>query len=151
MAHFRTAGRSAATAATLGHVAAALWNPHATARPKVWEIHIAITTAAVANIDIRRTTVRGTPGSSVTADIDNSDSRDIAPTSGLVLDLAAFTAQPTVDASSLWRWNLPAVVGSGVILPVPHGITIPPGTGLAIVTPVGVAFPPSDIAFVWEE
>ena len=153
MARFRVAGRmNAATAATANHVAAQFWNPSANARPRIIEVHIVVTTAAAAHISLQRSTARGaTPGATATPDIDNSDSRDVAPPSASVLELAAFGTQPTVDASSLQRWILPASIGAGIILPLPDGVTVPPGTGLCVLTPVATAFPISDISFVWDE
>jgi hypothetical protein len=143
-------GRSAATAATIGHAAANLWNPAAAARVHVSEVAVCITTAGATNIAIRRSTVRGTAGSTVTPDLDNAIERDVVNGAGVLLDLAAFTGQPTVDASDLYRWNLPAAAGAGVMIVFPEPIAVPPGTGLALVTPTAVAFPASDFTFVFE-
>lgn len=144
-------GRSAATAATAGHVAMQVWNASATRRIEIEELHCAITTAGVANLALRRTTVRGTPGSTVTPDSDNSYQRDAAPPSGFVLDLAAFTVQPTVDASDIRRWNLPGAIGAGIIWVFSVPLIIPPGTGLAIATPTAVVFPASDFTAVVDD
>lgn len=147
MPDYLIGGRTAATAATARHVAACLWNPSAAKRVRLHALWVAVTSAGVANIAVARTTTRGTPGSTVTPDIDNDTERGLAPPSGFVLDLAAYTVQPTVDASDPIRWNLPAVVGAGVILPFRVPIEIPGGTGLAILTPTAVVFPASDITF----
>lgn len=144
-------GRSAATAATLRHVAAAIWNPSTSKRIRIHGVYICITTAGVANIAIARTTTRGTPGSTVTPDIDNEVERAAAPPSGYLLDLAAFTVQPTVDASDLHRWNLPAAVGAGVILPFRKPLEIAAGAGLAVITPTAVVFPAADFTFDVED
>lgn len=151
MAIIRLAGRSAATLATANHVAAQLWNPHATARISVMEVHICITTAGAANISIQRSTVRGTAGSTVTPTVASSSQRDIVSPSGTVLDLALFTVQPTLETPSKERWNLPAAVGAAVMIPFAEGIIVPAGMGLCLVTPVGAAFPASDISFVYED
>lgn len=140
-------GRSAATAATIRHAAATIWNPHASARIWMAQFAVCITTAGVANIALARTTTRGTAGSTVTPDLDNSIERDTAAPSGFLLDLAAYTVQPTVDGSDLVRWNLPAAIGAGVIFPFQEPIVIPPSTGLAVITPTGVIFPASDFTF----
>jgi hypothetical protein len=144
-------GRTAATAATLRHVAAALWNPSASKRVRVWGVWVCITTAGVANLAIARTTTRGTPGSTVTPDIDNEVERAAASPAGVLLDLAAFTVQPTVDASDLHRWNLPAAIGAGVMLPFRRPIEVPAGGGLALITPTAVIFPASDVTFDVED
>jgi hypothetical protein len=140
-------GRSAATAATANHAAAQIWNPNANARIFLYEVWVCITTAGVANIGCKRSTARGTAGSTVTLGVDNSIERDMAPPSAFVLDLAAFTAQPTLAGVDLMRWNLPAAIGAGVILSFPDPITIPPATGIVITTPTAVVFPASDFTF----
>jgi hypothetical protein len=152
MAEYIVGGRSAATAATARHVAANVWNPHASDRIRIKEIWVCITTAGVANIGVARTTTRGTPGSTVTPDIDNDTVRGAAPNSGFLLDLAAFTAQPTVDGSDLLRWNLPAAIGAAVIFSFREKPTeVPAGTGLAVITATAVVFPASDFTFVVED
>jgi len=85
------------------------------------------------NVRFRRITARGTAGSTVTPDIDNHSIRGIAPPSGSVLDLAAFTVQPTLDGSDLGLgYVFAAAQGSGLVYPIPGGIEIPGGTGLAM-------------------
>ena len=147
---YSVGGRMAAiTAATAGHVAAQIWNPAAARRIRVREIHCAITVAGVCNVAVRRSTARGTPGATVTPDLDNADERDTAPQSGALLDLAAFTVQPTLDTSDLWRWIIPSAVGAGVMYPC--DFTVPPGTGLVVATPVATAFQISDFTFVFDD
>lgn len=142
-------GRSVATAATIRHVAATLWNPSGAARIFVYEIWVCDTAATAANLGISRTTTRGTPGSTVTPDLDNMVERDVAPPSGCLLDLATYTVQPTVDGSDLIRWNLAGAIGNGVMLVFPDPITIPPGTGLAVITPIAAVLPASDFTYVF--
>lgn len=153
MSVYRIGGRSAATLGTANHAAAQIWNPHVSVRLKVTEMHVAITTAGVANLGLLRTTVRGTPGSTVTPAIQSASDRELAPPSGFLLDLALFAVQPTLDSPTAYleRWNLPAAVGAGLILPFPEGIVIPPGAGLAVVTPTAVVFPASDFSFAVED
>lgn len=148
---FVVGGRSAATAATIRHAAAQLWNPSTSKRVRVWGVTIALTTAGLANIGIARSTARGTPGSTVTPDIDNEAERAAAPPSGMLLDLAAFTVQPTVDASDLERFNLPAAIGAAVFLPFRKPKEVPAGGGLVVITPVAVIFPASDVFFDVED
>lgn len=153
MSEIRVSGRTVATAATANHVAAQIWNPHATLRITVTEMHCAITTAGLANLGLARSTARGTAGSTITPAIQNEAGREVAPPSGLLLDLAAFTVQPTLDSSTLYldRWNLPAAIGAGVILPFVPGLVIPPGAGLCLLTPPAVIFPASDVTFVVDD
>jgi hypothetical protein len=150
---YRVNGVTVATAATDAHAVAALWNPHATARIRVVEISLVAVAApgAGAGIELRRITARGTPGSTVTPAIQQHDARAIAPPSGALLDLAAYTVQPTLEAGGLWGWVLGAVIGSGFIYPVPLGIVVPPGAGLALVNRAAIIVPASEVAIVWQE
>lgn len=147
--HSGIAGRTAATAATANHAAAGIWNPHATDRIKLVGVDVVVTTAGVANLGLLRATTRGTPGSTITPVIQSTLARDVAPPSGFLLDLAAYTVQPTLDSAVayLWRWNIPAAIGAGVIYRFPAPIEIPPGAGIVLVTPVAVIFPISDVTF----
>lgn len=147
----RCGGRTVATAATAGHAAANLWNPSSAVELYVREIHFVNTTAASANLVIRRSTGRGTAGSTVTPDIDNEVGRAAASPAGAVLDLATFSVQPTLDTSELDRWMTAAVIGAGKIWTFPKRIMIPPGQGLAVATPVATAIAASDITYVWDE
>lgn len=147
-------GRTVATAATADHGVAALWNPHATQRIKVVQCALVASAApsAGATIKLRRMTARGTGGSTVTPGIQHHSTRAVAPPSGVLLDLAAYTVQPTFDTGDLGLgWILAAVAASGVVYPIPGGIEIPPGAGLAIVTGAAIAIPASDVTFVWYE
>ncbi len=156
---FYASGRSAATAVTIDHALAALWNPSATVRLMVREVWICANAApgAGAALYLRRITARGTPGTTVTPTINNESELLLAPPSGALLDLAAYSAQPTHapvvtnTAGKLAIWTFAAVAASGVIFPFPRGIEIPAGNGLAIANQTGIIFPASDIVFVWEE
>lgn len=140
-------GRPAAgTAATARVAAANLWNPAAAARIFVYEVWICNQGGTVANISIARTTARGTASTTVTPTADNAIERDVAPPSGFVLDLA-WSVAPTIAAGDLVRWNLAAAAGNGVVLVFPDPISLPPGTGLAVITPTAVIFPVSDFTY----
>lgn len=149
---YRVRGRTAATAATAGHAIAALWNPHATKRIRVVEFGLFKTGAGAAAdaLELRRSTTRGTPGSTVTPAIQQDDDRDLAPPSGALLDLAAFTVQPTLEAGGLFGWVAANVAGSGLLYPT-GAIVLPPGAGLVIVQIAATAWPASDVSFRWEE
>jgi len=147
-------GRTVATAATADHAIAQLWNPHSTQRIKV--IHFTLfKTAAGAAADafrLKRSTARGTAGSTVTPDIDNHSERAVAPVSGVLLDLAAFSVQPTLDASELGpEFVAAAFAAAGVVYAIPGGIVIPPGTGLVLAQVPATAWPISGVSFSWLE
>lgn len=147
-------GRTAATSATADHAVAQLWNPHSTQRIKVIQVSLVAAAApsAGSTIKLRRTTARGTAGSTVTPGIVHHSLRAIAPPSGALLDLAAFSVQPTFETGDLGLgWVLAAVAASGIVYPIPNGIEIPPGAGLAITTGAAIAVPASDVIFMWLE
>lgn len=148
---YRVGGRSAATAATANHAYGALWNPSTTKSIYVYEIHLVKTIGTADNHALVRITARGTPGSTVTPDADNHDAGQVVPQSGALLDLAAYSVQPTLASPNLHTFNLPAVVGAGLIWTFPNGLRIPNAGGLAIITPQAVVGQPSDITFVWSE
>lgn len=152
MPRYAVGGRSAASAATANHAAACLWNASATKNIKVREIWVFKTVATVDNHALRRAIARGTPGSTVTPDASNCfEAPMIAPQSGALLDLAAYTVQPTLTGVNLARANLPAAIGSGFIWVFAEPIEVPFGEGLVITTPVAVILQPSDFTFVWDE
>jgi hypothetical protein len=148
---YRVAGRSVvSTGAGADAVGCALWNPHATMDLTVDEIHFFNTTATVSNPGVVRTTTRGTVVNSVTPDIDNHNERLLAPITGALLDLD-YSADPTVAGPYLQRYNIPAVIGSGMMLVFGRGIRVPAGTGLALASPVAVALTAMDVTYVWHE
>ncbi len=160
MATFMISGRTAATAATANHVLAQLWNPATAYRLKVVEVWISANAAPTASTSLYlvRTSARGTPGTSITTTIDNDTERKLAPISGSIIDFAAFSVQPTFSpaagtntAGMFATWTYAAVAGSGIIMPIPRGIIIPAGFGLAIAQKTAVIFPISDVGFVVEE
>lgn len=152
---YRVRARTAATAAVANNVIAALWNPHATKRVVVTEWGIFKGAAGTAGdaLALVRTTTRGTPGSTVTPGADHDENRDSAPQSGLLLDLAAYTAQPTLagvpQLAGLAGWIASNTTGSGALFP--SGIVIPPGAGLALVQVAATIWPISDVLFRFEE
>lgn len=134
MARTRTRGLTTATAATADHGVFAVWNPSATKRIRLLEFGLCALTAPVAGAGFyfRRISARGTPASTVTPVAANVDENDTTPVSGWLLDLGAYSVQPTLVAGPLPPgWVLSAVIGSGLIYPWSGiGIQIPPGTGL---------------------
>lgn len=153
MAEYSARGVTAATAATIDHAVAALWNPDTAKRIKLLELGLFKAGAGAANdgLYLTRITARGTPGSTITPDADNAWSGDDVPSSGALVDLAAYSVQPTRATPPLWGWIAAAVAASGVIWPTPRGIWIPPGTGLALCQRTATAWPISEVYFCWEE
>lgn len=148
---YYAAGRSAATAATANHAGAALWNPHATIRLQVREIHWIKTVATLDNLAVQRITARGTAGSTITPTIASSSQRGVDRPSGCLIDLATYSVQPTLEGVPLLRTNLPSAVGAGMMWSLAEPIEIPPGAGLALITPTAVILQPADVTFRWTE
>lgn len=148
-------GRNAATAATADHAIWGFWNPHSTQRIKVIAFSMFAQSGAPAagfSVRLRRTTARGTPGSTVTPAIQHHSIQGVAPPSGALLDLAAYTVQPTLDTGDLGiGYTFAAVQGSGIVYPIPGGIEIPPGTGLACIQVPATASVQFEITVVWLE
>ena len=137
-------GRIAATAATLDHAIFSVWNPHATQRIKLlsWAIFKEGTGTAGDALRLRRISARGTPGSTVTPTIENHSERGAAPPSGFLLDLSAFTVQPTLIAGELGLgWISSAFAAAGGIFAIPGGLIIPPGTGMAFLQDKATIWP----------
>lgn len=153
---YRVRGRTGATVATINHCIAAIWNPHATARVEITEISLFKTTVGTAAdaLYLQRITARGTPGSTQTPVIGNADERDIAAPAGVLLDLAAYSVQPTADGTvgtaAMWGWVAAAVAGSGFIYPT-GGITLPPAAGLGIFQAQGTIWPVSDVSVRYQD
>lgn len=151
MRSFSVGGRTVATAATVNHAGAQLWNPSTTKSIFVTQIAWAKTVGTVDNLGLVRSTARGTAGSTVTPTAQNDIDFDTAP--GALLDLAAFTVQPTLSSATayMFRWNLPATIGAGFVLPLPRPIEIPTVSGLVLLTPPAVILQPGDVSFWWDE
>jgi hypothetical protein len=142
--------RATVTTTAIGTVIAQLWNPHATARITVVEFFILFnaTPAADGAVTFIATSTRGTPGSTVTPDIINHSQRAIAPPSGVVLDRAPFSVQPTWDADLDTGWYLRVRAGSGILRRINHLIV--PGHGLGLWQLVATAGY-YDLGFSWYE
>ena len=146
-------GLTVATAATIDHAIASVWNPHATKR--IWLHELSIFAAAApgagSGFELRRITTKGTPTATITPDADNSHEDATAPVSGWVLDLGPFTAgQPTLQTPPFFGFVFAAVAASGIILPL-RRIGIPPGTGIALVNRAAIIVPACEVGAVVEE
>jgi hypothetical protein len=143
-------GKTAATVATIDHAVCGIWNPHATKGVFIKTIEAFILAATACEPALRRGSARGTPGSSVTVAREHDEMYGAAPQSGLILDLAAYTVQPTLLGTTvgnkLGSTNFGAVIGAGIMWEFRDpGIFIPAGAGLFVVTVTAVAFPASDV------
>jgi hypothetical protein len=145
----------AATAATDAHAILQIWNPSTTRTIQLCELSAvfrAAAPAAGAGFTTRRSTARGTAGSTITPTAEHHSRREAAPDSAFVIDLAAFTGQPTLAAGELYPvWGFAAIQNSGLILPLPRGIEIPPGTGLCFVNAAAIATAVAEWGLVIEE
>lgn len=131
----------------------AVWNPHSTRRVVVSELGFYKNGTGGDRFNLRRTTTRGTPGSTVTPDADNAWDLDDTPPSGVLLDLGDFTSLPTFASPDLSATILNTVTGSpgmGMVWTFPGGLWIPPGTGVAVMANSSL-FAPSECYAVWEE
>lgn len=154
MSAYSVRGRTAATVATLNHAIAAIWNPHATQRICVTEIGLTKQGGAGTAGDaiyVTRISARGTAGSTVTPGIAQDHGRSIAPPSGFLMDLAAYSVQPTLDGVGMRGFTLAAVQASGLIIPLPRSIELPAGTGLAICQAAATIMPICEVHFEVED
>jgi hypothetical protein len=154
MAQHYVRGFTAATAATADHCIFEIWNPAAARAIIVWELGIFKAGAGAANdsIYLRRSSARGTAGSTVTPALGNSSDNRAAPATAFVVDLAAFTVQPTLVAlPAMWGWVAPAVAGAGITYPIPRGIQVPGGTGLCVCQRAATAWPTSEVYAVVDD
>jgi len=148
--------RTGNTEAVADHAIWAVWNPHSTQRVKLiaFTMMQAEAMSAGTAARFRRTTARGTPGSSVSADQSNHSIFGVAPASGLVLDAGPFSVQPTFDGTSDLA---PGIVfttsqGGGIrYYEFPGGIEIGPGSGLACVQVAATALAGFQVGVWWLE
>ena len=153
---YSVAGRTVSTGATSANQASAtLWNPSSTKRIIVWEI--GWSTQALFVMGISRTTTRGTVGTTITPDADNSWDNRGAPESGAVLD-TNYSAEPTKAAKfalSIYTGSLIAQQSATMaVMLFKKGILVKPGNGLCVhrIHAITTASNPiGDIYFVWDE
>lgn len=155
MRPYGVCGKTAATVGTIDHAIAQLWNPSSVRRMWVKEIHVFKQGAAGAADEplVRRTTARGTAGSTVTPTIRNDFENDLASPAGALLDLAAFTVQPTSTAGEgIAGLVTAAAVSAGWMWVFSEpGIVVPGGSGLALCLGIALAFPASRVTYIWSE
>lgn len=121
---------------TLGSI----WNPSSTRRIVVLQAALLMRDFDIPpnSLYVCRTSARGVAASTVTPDADNAEDGVSAPASGFLVDMAEFSTQPTLLLPACYGpFTFPTGVtgaeGSGFALPLPNGIVIAPGQGMAIV------------------
>lgn len=148
-AFYSVRGLTGATVGTADHAIFAVWNPSTTKRIELLEIGVFTVTAGTAGCGFyrRRITARGTAGSTATPSLENALERDAAPDSGFLLDLAAYSVQPTLAAAPGMGPSvaMPNSIGAGIIIPFAQDLIIPPGTGIAFLNRAAVIFPASEV------
>lgn len=147
--------RTQTTAATANHAIWAVWNPHSTQRVKLLAFDMMQQQAMGAGtaMRLRRTTARGTPGGTGTPGIGNHSLRGIAPASGLLLDRAPFSVQPTLETGDIAPGFVFTVTqGNGLLYyEFPGGVEIGPGAGLAWVQVAATALSNFQVSVYWLE
>jgi len=155
MAVYSVRGFSAATAATSGHAIYGFWHPAGAHRVRILEMGCG--RGAITNQRgpvVLRSSARGTPGSTVTPDADNAWNNQVVPPSGALLDLAAYTVQPTLASPPLQGHVVSIVTGSIGVMNVfifPDGLTVPPGSGVVLQHLAAAVWGASECYVVWEE
>lgn len=112
-----------------------LWNPSSTRRIRLLGVSVFWRDFDIAGVSfyLQRTTARGTPGSTVTPDGDNSSGDTSPPPSGALLDLCTFTVNPTLATPELMALGtMHTASGGGFDQPITRGIIVPAGTGIAV-------------------
>lgn len=148
LTRYSVGGRGAAPSAG-SDPHAVLWNASTTKQIYVLELGVEnFTVTTAATIAIQRTSTKGTPGSTVTPDIDNDRDAAVAPVSSVVLDLADFTVVPTFQGPRMSRWVVPSDGGAlGIVFSIP--IAVPQSTGLMVEVVSGLAA--IETTWTWEE
>lgn len=148
LTRYSVGGSGAAPSAT-SDPHAVLWNASTTKQIYVLELSIENNhTATQAHVALQRTSTKGTPGSTVTPDIDNDRDQAVGPVSATVLDLSDFTVLPTFQGPRMSRWLVPFGGGAlSVVFNTP--IAVPQNTGLMVEAVTGLAT--IDTTWIWEE
>jgi hypothetical protein len=150
VARYSVAVDTIATSAATDQAACEFWNPHGSAPLAVTRITIYGQSTTAHFISLRRTTAQGTAGITITPDLDNAYDRLAAPHTGVTLG-HQFSVQPTLVATFLTRRGNGDEIGFPVIMDFPVPVTVPAGTGLALVSVDGVGIPTSLVTFEWDD
>lgn len=148
---------TADTGAVAGQGIWCLWNPSSD-RPIwliSWTFEVLSATATFRPL-LDRFTTRGTPGTTVTPDIDNDYENYVAPASGCLLDLGLYSGTAPVTAGGqtafIMRWQTSAAQGEAPFIFVPpKPILIPPGDGFGATVAGNVVCSQGDVTVEWCE
>jgi hypothetical protein len=157
MSLYYISGISGAVGGVADRAMGALWNPSSTKRIVVLEVCSFYQTGTAITspyqVYIARISARGSPSATVTPTAANDSEGLHVPTSGAVLDVTYTTTWPTVAASPYLITPM-IYLGNhaqGFCYPVPRGIIVLPGTGLAVVQANADTSSGHTTSFVWEE
>lgn len=148
LTRYSVGGRGAVPGAN-GEPHAVLWNASTTKTIYLIEFvaaHYGATTAT--RPALVRCSTRGTPGSTVTPDIDNDRDGSVTPASAVVLDLAVYTVNPTYEPPRLMTWTITSD-GGEIALVFRTPIAIPQSTGIAVEVVANLFG--LDTTWTWEE
>ena len=146
------AGFSATNTVNAGEVIAQLWNPSSSV--PLYVVRITLTATVLAgDVQLRRSSAKGTTGTFITgAAGDSFDARIASPSLAELAVASGITAEPTLIAGSMPLATLGTIAGSEVDVSFEHQpITVPPGEGLCLVQK-GTGGTMSRMAsFTWDE
>jgi len=151
MNRYSVTGLTTATAATNAVGIATLWNPSTAKSIFIVGIKVYKTIATVDVHALARISVRGTAAATVTPDIDNDYDHGLAPVSGALLDVGAYSGALTALTPSLESIYLPAAIGSGYNIVFPKAIQVKQSAGFGIITGAAVIGQPCNVTFIWDE
>ena len=126
METYRCSANSWGTSSVINTVEVQLWNPSTTVPVYLIELHLVAQGNALAWM--KRVTVRGTPGATVTPDIDNAVALTAAPASGTVIDRGP--SGGTLSSSPMD--HISVITNAYVQIFFADPIVIPPGDGLCL-------------------
>lgn len=121
-----------------------------TVRPRLRELAVFNTTATAVQLKLVRVTTTGTQGAALT---EMTLIPDDLPAASLAQAFNTHSAGPTITAGDLYRIQLPAAIGGGVVLTFPdQGIGIPAtaNNGLALVVSAGTG-QACEVTWIWDE
>lgn len=157
MSIYYISGISGAVPLTADSAMGSLWNPSSTKRIKVLELcsfyQTGTALTAPYQVYISRITARGNATTTITPTAANDAEGVTAPTSGALLDVTYLTTWPTLAGAPYMITPMiyQSGHGQGFCYPLPRGIWVPPGRGLALVQANADNSSGHTTSFVWEE
>lgn len=154
MARYAVSGITVVTGTGVADAIAEIWNPSTTKRIKLIELHIVKqVVTGVNDLILRRSTAKGTSGSTVTPSSVNEMEQIAAPPSAFTLELAAFSVQPTLAAGPMHAAVVPASIGAAWIwvFGEANPLEIPSAAGIVLTQGTAIATPVSRITAVVED